>query len=79
VQIETNSVGALIADLKASDRLSLLPREYIGSDERSRWLAVLELRVPHAQRQVGLTTRRDFLPTAFQADFMARLMERAAP
>jgi LysR family transcriptional regulator of gallate degradation len=78
VQIETNSVGALIAALEASDHLSLLPREYIGSDERSRWLAALNLRVPHAQRQVGLTTRRDFLPTALQAEFMARLMERAA-
>lgn len=70
VQIETNSLGALIADLMVSDHLGLLPREYIVIDDRSD-LAALNIRIPHAARIVGLTTRLDWLPTRFQSDFLA--------
>jgi LysR family transcriptional regulator, regulator for genes of the gallate degradation pathway len=74
-QIETNSVGALIADLAASDHLSLLPRAYVAADGHTGTLAVLALTVPHRPRIVGLTARRGWLPTQFQSDFIALLRE----
>ncbi|RKE67492.1 DNA-binding transcriptional LysR family regulator [Pseudorhodoplanes sinuspersici] len=77
VQIETNSLGALIADLMVSDHLGLLPREYIDIDDRSD-LAALNLRVPHAPRIVGLTTRLDWLPTSFQSDFLTVMRKQSA-
>jgi DNA-binding transcriptional LysR family regulator len=75
VQIETNSLGALIADLAASDHISLLPREYVAIDDHSGILAVLKLRVPHPMRIVGLTTRQGWLPTEVQSDFISLLRE----
>ena len=70
VQIETNSLGTTISSLTVSDRISLLPREYVVVDDRSDILAVLDIRVPHPTRRVGLTARRDWLPTGFQAAFL---------
>lgn len=78
VQIETNSLGALVADLVASDRISLLPRTAIRDEDRANGLAILDIRVPHARRTVGLTTRSDWLPTEFQAAFIARLRAAAS-
>jgi DNA-binding transcriptional LysR family regulator len=75
VQIETNSISTIVAALAASDRLSLLPREYAMVQGRSDRLAVLDIRVPHRPRSVGLTTRADWLPTAFQADLLALLRQ----
>jgi LysR family transcriptional regulator of gallate degradation len=71
VQIETNSVGALVAILSNSDRISLLPRQYIGFNHHSSLLAVLDMAFAHPVRRVGLTTRADWLPTAFQSEFLA--------
>lgn len=71
VQIETNSLGALVADLMVSDHLGLLPREYIVIDDHSDLVATLDIRVPHATRTVGLTTRIDWLPTQLQSDFLS--------
>ena len=75
VQVETNSLGALVAILSNSDRISLLPHQYIAFDDHSNLLAVLNMEVAHAVRMVGLTTRADWLPTAFQSEFLA-LMRR---
>ena len=72
-QIETNSVGALVADLAASDHISLLPRAYVAADDHTGMLAVLGLTVPHPPRIVGLTARRGWLPTQFQSEFIALL------
>jgi len=71
VQIETNSLGMLIADLMASDHIGLLPREYTVLDDHPNLIAVLDIHVPHARRIVGLTTRLDWLPTASQSDFLS--------
>jgi LysR family transcriptional regulator of gallate degradation len=75
LQIETNSLGTLVAILSNSDRISLLPREYIAFDDQSDLLAVLDMEVAHPPRMVGLTTRADWLPTSFQSEFLA-LMRR---
>lgn len=78
VQIETNSLGALVAELLVSDRISLLPRSAIRGDARANRLAILDIPVPHERRTVGLTTRSDWLPTEFQADFMSGLRAAVA-
>ncbi|HVA13379.1 MAG TPA: LysR family transcriptional regulator [Stellaceae bacterium] len=75
VRIETNSLGALVADLVVSDRISLLPRAAIHSHDRANHLAILDIRVPHTRRTVGLTMRSDWLPTEFQDDFLKLLRE----
>jgi len=75
VQIETDSLGAVISLLAVSDRLSLLPRGYVFGEDRSSQLKILDVPVPHVRRMVGLTTRRDWLPTALHADFIERLRE----
>jgi len=78
VQIETNSLGALVADLMASDRLGLLPREYIVIGDRSDLVATLDIHVAHATRTVGLTSRLDWLPTGFQSDFLSVMRTKSA-
>jgi DNA-binding transcriptional LysR family regulator len=77
LQVETNSLGALVAILSSSDRISLLPRQYIAFDDHSNLLAALNIEVAHAVRTVGLTTRADWLPTAFQSEFLS-LMRRVS-
>jgi LysR family transcriptional regulator of gallate degradation len=76
VQLETNSPDALIAILCGSDRISLLPRTYVAGHHSDR-LAVLDKQVPHVARVVGLTTRRDWLPTPLQAELLAELRRAA--
>ena len=75
VQIETDSLGAVTSLLAVSDRLSLLPRAYVFGEDRSAQLKILDVAVPHVRRMVGLTTRRDWLPTALHAAFVDRLRE----
>ncbi|MCK9914012.1 LysR family transcriptional regulator [Microbacteriaceae bacterium K1510] len=75
LQIETDSLGAVTSLLAVSDRLSLLPRNYVFGEDRSAQLKILDVPVPHARRMVGLTTRRDWLPTALHAAFVDRLRD----
>lgn len=75
VQIETDSLGAVTSMLAVSDRLSLLPRGYVFGEDRSTQLKILDVPVPHVRRMVGLTTRRDWLPTALHAAFVDRLRD----
>ncbi|MDP2409791.1 MAG: LysR family transcriptional regulator [Pseudolabrys sp.] len=74
MQLETNSLSAVTSALAVSDRISLLPREYLAEDQPGA-LAVLDIRVPARRRMVGLTTRLDWFPTALHADFMALLRD----
>jgi len=78
VQVETNSLGALIGIVAGSDRISLMPRAYITLDGNADTLAAVDLDVPHKTRIVGLTTRQDWLPTSLQAEFLALLGRIAA-
>jgi DNA-binding transcriptional LysR family regulator len=73
VQIETNSLSAVTSALAVSDRLSLLPRGYVSGEDLSAQLKILDVPVPHVARWVGLTTRRDWLPTALHVAFLDAL------
>lgn len=72
--IETTSLGAIIELLRTTDRLSLLSRVFMAAGGAER-LTTLTLAVPQPPRVVGLTTRRDWLPTDSQIEFIATLRE----
>ncbi|MDH7795984.1 MULTISPECIES: LysR substrate-binding domain-containing protein [unclassified Beijerinckia] len=81
VQFETNCLTTITSLLASSDRLSILSKWHIELDDRL--VSVNHPPIPHAPREVGLTFRRNWLPTPFQAQFLASLRhearERAMP
>ena len=74
VQFETNCLTTITALLADSDRLSILSRGHIALDSR---LAGIDLALPHPPRHVGLTLRRNWLPTAVQETFLRELRQAA--
>jgi LysR family transcriptional regulator, regulator for genes of the gallate degradation pathway len=79
IHIETNSLGTLIADLAMSDHVSVLPHHYVGAEDYSKALIALDMPLPQPQRRVGLTTRRDWLPTAFQSELLNQVRSLRPP
>lgn len=75
VQFETNCLTTITSLLASSDRLSVLSRWHIELD--GRLARVSHPPIPHARRDVGLTFRSNWLPTPFQAQFLARLRREA--
>ena len=71
-RIETTSLSAIIALMTATDRLSLLSKVFLTAGGADR-LTLLDLAPPQPPRMVGLTTRRDWLPTECQTDFVETL------
>lgn len=74
VQFETNCLTTITALLADSDRLSILSRGHIAMNPA---LAGIDLALPHPPRHVGLTLRRNWLPTDVQAEFLAELRQAA--
>ena len=77
-RVETSCLPTTIALLKASDRLALLSRWHADLDNRDELVCLDSVNVPHLPRFVGLTTRADWLPTPFQATFLAMTRKAAA-
>jgi DNA-binding transcriptional LysR family regulator len=75
VQFETNCLTTITSLLASSDRLSILSRWHIELDDRL--VSIDHPPIPHAPRQVGLTLRRNWLPTPFQARFLECLRHEA--
>jgi LysR family transcriptional regulator of gallate degradation len=75
VQFETTCLTTITSLLASSDRLSILSRWHIDLD--GRLARVNHPPIPHARRDVGLTFRRNWLPTPFQAQFMENLRSEA--
>jgi DNA-binding transcriptional LysR family regulator len=71
-RIETTSLSAIIALLGATDRLSLLSKVFMAAGGADR-LTLLDLAPPQPPRIVGLTMRRDWLPTECQTDLIETL------
>jgi LysR family transcriptional regulator of gallate degradation len=71
--VECNSLSVARALLRTSDHVMLLSAHQVGPDLDSGALALL----PHPQgtvlRHIGITTRKDWHPTAVQAEFLAIL------
>ncbi|MDH7794814.1 LysR family transcriptional regulator of gallate degradation [Beijerinckia sp. GAS462] len=69
-QVYSNWLPTVVAMVRSSDRLAVLSRWHIESDESADLQALDTLPVPHAPRYVGLTSRASWLPTPFQQHFM---------
>lgn len=76
--IETSSLVAACCILLESDRLTILSRHQILYEERNGTLAALPTPLPGTQRPIGVTTRREWHPTAIQSAFLDGLRRNAA-
>jgi DNA-binding transcriptional LysR family regulator len=75
--IECNSLVAARALLLASDRVMLLSAHQVHHELAAGQVAVLPHPLGSVVRRIGLTTRRDWRPTAAQADVLEALRRQA--
>ena len=71
ISFETNCLATITALLSASDRLSILSLRHLEIDQRLE--RVNHPPIKHEPRHVGLTIRKDWLPTPFQQRFVEHL------
>ena len=72
---ETSCLATITAALTTSDRLTILSRSNAPADGPLQ--ALDQLPLDHVPRQIGLTYRRNWLPTAFQQAFLSVLKREA--
>ena len=75
--MQTSSPNLTRAILTETDRITLLSRYESRAEQEMGFLTVLPFAVPHPARQVQVTTRTDWLPTAAQARFLKALHDQA--
>ena len=75
--IETGSMILMREILLASDALSLVSERQIAPELARGTLQVLPVRPEGTERAIGLTMRRDFLPTPAQSRLLAIIREAA--
>jgi len=63
--------------LLESDRLTLISRQQIRREEAQGLVTTLSYDMSSTRRPIGLTTRRDWRPTATQIRFLGLLRESA--
>jgi LysR family transcriptional regulator, regulator for genes of the gallate degradation pathway len=73
VVLETNSVAMMVATLSESDCLTLISQQQALRDFHGTELAQLSMTVAPGDRQVGISLRRNWLPTAVQGAFLDAL------
>lgn len=77
VQFETTCLATISALLATSDRVSILSHWHIELDGHLELARVESLDLAHPPRFVGLTYRRTWLPTPFQAEFLKHIRSAA--
>jgi DNA-binding transcriptional LysR family regulator len=75
--LQTSSPNLTRAILSETDSITLLPRHESRAEQEMGFLTVLPFAVPHPARQVQVTTRADWLPTALQTRFLQALHDQA--
>ncbi len=75
--LQTSSPNLTRAILTETDCITLVSRHESGAEQEMGFLTVLPFAVPHRARQVQVTTRVDWLPTAVQARFLQALQNQA--
>ena len=75
--LQTSSSNLTRAILTETDCLTLVSRHESRAEQEMGLLTVLPFAVPHPARQIQVTTRADWLPTAVQARFLAALHDQA--
>ncbi|KAB2914276.1 MAG: LysR family transcriptional regulator [Hyphomicrobiaceae bacterium] len=76
--IETSSLAMVRGLLCGSDRLTIISAHQIMHEQRQGLLVQLPLNLPGSVRQIGLTVRRGWRPTATQKELLGHL-RRASP
>lgn len=71
--LEVSSHSSLRALLTGSDRVAMISRRQIRYEEEAKTLCVLPIDLPDTVRQIGLTTRADWEPSAAQKLFIEQL------
>ena len=74
IWLDTSSPGTMMAVLAETDCITLVSRTQLLMDGPAE-LSVLPVEVPHGGRMVGLTRRKDWLPTPVQQAFLNALSE----
>jgi DNA-binding transcriptional LysR family regulator len=75
--LQTSSPDLTRAVLTETDCLALVSRHESRAEQEMGFLTVLPFAVPHRARQVQVTTRADWLPTAAQVRFLQALHDQA--
>jgi LysR family transcriptional regulator, regulator for genes of the gallate degradation pathway len=75
--LQTSSPNLTRAILTETDCITLLSRHESRAEGEMGFLTVLPFAVPHQARQVQVTTRADWLPTAVQLRFLQALHDQA--
>jgi LysR family transcriptional regulator, regulator for genes of the gallate degradation pathway len=75
--LQTSSPNLTRAILTETDCITLLSRHESQAEQEMGFLTVLPFTVPHRARQVQVTTRIDWLPTAVQERFLQALRDHA--
>lgn len=77
VSIETSSLSTIRSVLTCSDRLALVNRHEVETEERMKLLSVLPWTSSFPPMAKGLTTRANWLPTPIQQRFLNLLRQYA--
>ena len=75
--VESDSIVLIISLLLESDRLTLVSRQQIRREQAHGLVTTLPYDMGGTLRPIGLTTRRDWRPTATQIRFLQLLRESA--
>ena len=71
--LETSSLAMVRGLLWGSDRLTIISAHQIMHEQQQGLLVQLPLNLPRSVRQIGLTVRRGWRPTATQKEFLGHL------
>jgi DNA-binding transcriptional LysR family regulator len=71
--VESGSLVLIRELMLVSDRLSIISESQTRNEQHYSELVTLDFDLSHTTRPIGLTTRRDWLPTRAQAQFIDRL------
>ena len=77
IGIETSSLSTIRSIIMCSDRLTLVNRHEVETEERLKLLSVLNWTPNLPPMQKGITTRSDWLPTPIQSRFLNLLEAHA--
>jgi LysR family transcriptional regulator, regulator for genes of the gallate degradation pathway len=75
--VESSSIVLIISLLLESDRLTLISSQQIRREQAQGLVTTLPYDMSTTRRPIGLTTRRDWRPTATQVRFIELLKESA--
>jgi DNA-binding transcriptional LysR family regulator len=78
ISIETSSLSTIRSVIAASDRLTLVNRHEVETEERLRLISVLPWNSNFVPMAKGLTTRSNWLPTPIQQRFLSILRTHAS-